>query len=366
MDQQFGQNQWPNNLPVGGPASGSPPAGGGSNVPPPPPPPIGIRTMESDLAAMKESGGGAPEPKPFTPSEIRPPAPRERVVPAETKLNIPGYTGPEEAIFSPATLPQAAETVSAVGSKKWTKPALFAGGGVVALVGLGLVGYYIISPLIFPAPPPEAPVTVVTPPTTPPTTTTPEVVFEPHQSFFVIAAEKTETLGVTPTDTALSLRAALDGMGKDTVATGTMKEALVSNGSGSPESFARVITLLLPELDQGTLTSLFRGDFTLALYFDARGAWPVYVAQLKPEVNLLDAQTALAGFEGSPNLANLYPTDPGVKSAEGWKDGSVNGKPTRYLPFSAPGASLNYGWLDNFLVISTSYDGMKDALRRLP
>ena len=370
MDQQFGQNQWPNNPPAGGAPSG------GSSVPPPPPPPIGIRTMESDLSAVKESGGTMPEPKPFTPSEFKPQAPIAPQKPAETKLNVPGYTGPEEAIFSPgAALPSAgvpAEQKTAAaeaGSKAWMKPALLGGGGLVLLAGLGLVGYFFVFPLIFPATTPPAP--VVPPPVQPATTTpgaattTPPAVFEPHKSFFVIAAEKTEALKVTPADTALSLRAALDILGTDAVATGTAKETLVNKEDGSPESFARVTALLVPELSEATLKNSFEDDFTMALYFDAAGAWPVYIAKLRAGTNLLDAQAALAGFEGSPNLANLYTTDPGAKGAETFKDGSVGGKPTRYLPFVKQGASLNYGWFDNFLMISTSYDAVKDAVRRV-
>ncbi|MDP3947893.1 MAG: hypothetical protein Q8Q41_04375, partial [bacterium] len=83
MDQQFGQSQWPNNPPVGG-GSNLPTRQAG--VPSPPPPPIGIRTMESDLSTIKESGGSAPEPKPFTPSEFKTQAPVTPQQPMETKL----------------------------------------------------------------------------------------------------------------------------------------------------------------------------------------------------------------------------------------------------------------------------------------
>lgn len=333
--------------------------------------------MESDLSAIKESGGAAPEPKPFTPSEFKPQAPVAPQKPAETKLNVPGYTGPEEAIFNPAsTLPQAGggtpeflggAVPEAAGGKKWLKPALLGGGGLVALVGLGLVGYYFVYPLLFPAatpvPPPQPPAPVAT---TTPEVAPPAPAVEPHKTFFVIPAEKTETLKITSADTALSLRAALDGMGKDVAAPGSAKEVLVVKEDDSPESFARTASMLVPELpEEATLKTIFRDDFTLALYFDANGAWPVYIAQLQTGTNLLDAQAALAGFERSPNLANLYPTDPGAKSTETFNDGSVSGKPTRYLPFTKQGASLNYGWLDNFLVISTSYDALKDAVRRL-
>lgn len=331
--------------------------------------------MESDLSAIKESGGGAPQPKPFTPSEFKPSAPAAPQKPAETKLNVPGYTGPEEAVFNPlGTLPSAGgatppelpggEAPAAPGGKKWLRPALLGGGGLIVLVGLGLAGYYFVYPLIFTAPtplppPPPPPTEEVAPPAEEPAPTV-----EPHTSLFAIPTESSETLRVTAVDTPLTIRVALESLSRVAAAPGTMMEVAATKDDGSPESFARMISLLVPELSETGLAAVFRGDFTLALYFNENGAWPVYIAQLQTGANLLDAQAAYAGFENSANLANLYLTDPGAQEPA-WKDGQVAGRPTRYLPFAQAGASLNYGWLDDLLVVSTSFDGMKDAVRRL-
>jgi hypothetical protein len=377
MEQQNPQGQWQTNPPTAG-------TGANPSVSPPPPPPIGVRTMESDIASIKESGGLPPEPKVFTPSELKPPPPPPpSQQPVEAKLDVPGYQGPEEAIFKPSgTISEAGveaqkEVSSPSSARSWLKPVLFAAGGLIILAGLGFAGYYLVYPLLF-GESTTTPLVAVEPQTSnqssqpPATTTTPETsgseqtqVFipQPHYSFFTVPAEKSEVMKLTASDTALSIRAALMEMAKDVMATGTIKEIAVEKEDGSPEAFSRVISLLVPELNETALQNVFQSDFTLAIYFDANGAWPIYIARLKEGANLLDAQASYAGLEQSQNLFNLYLTDPGERGT--WKDGNAGGRPTRYLTFAQKGASLNYGWVNDFLVISTSYEGMKTAVMRL-
>ncbi|MHB9019307.1 MAG: hypothetical protein ACYC3G_00315, partial [Minisyncoccota bacterium] len=60
MDENLNQQNW------GGISNN------GRPVPPPPPPPeITLRTMQSDIESIKQSGGENPIPKPFTPPEIK-------------------------------------------------------------------------------------------------------------------------------------------------------------------------------------------------------------------------------------------------------------------------------------------------------
>ena len=75
-------------------------------------------------------------------------------------------------------------------------------------------------------------------------------------------------------------------------------------------------------------------------------------------------------IEGSTSLGRLYLNPPGTQGEGGFSDGLVTLKngdtiDTRYVPFSGEGASLNYGWIANYLVISTSFSGMKQALEML-
>lgn len=132
-------------------------------IPPPPPPEIGIRTMKSDLESIRQSGGEAPTPQVFIPEELKPkiPPPAIKEPEAETVLNVPGYTGPEKPIFEsqPAiSIPKSAlapinqsRQTAAIPKKSALKIIALIVGAIIVLAGLGLLGYYVIFPLFFPA-----------------------------------------------------------------------------------------------------------------------------------------------------------------------------------------------------------------------
>lgn len=121
----------------------------------PPAPEITIRTMESDIKAVEQGGGEIVTPQHFTPPAFKPEEPK-----IETELNIPGYTGPEKAIFGPATgifpkEPLASqsiktETEPSKSHPSWWKTVAIIIGILIIIVGLGLLGYFAIFPWIFP------------------------------------------------------------------------------------------------------------------------------------------------------------------------------------------------------------------------
>jgi len=121
----------------------------------PPAPEITIRTMESDIKAVEQGGGETVAPQPFTPPEFKPEEPK-----IETELNIPSYTGPEKAIFGPATgispkeplvsESMKIETESSKSRSSWWKIVAIIIGILIIIVGLGLLGYFVIFPWIFP------------------------------------------------------------------------------------------------------------------------------------------------------------------------------------------------------------------------
>ncbi len=109
---------------------------------PPPAPEITIRTMGSDVESIKQGGGEIIAPQPFIP-EIKTEEPEIKV-----ELNIPGYTGPEKEIFVSAA------AVSSGQSKdkkitKW-KPVTIIIGILIICICLGLLGYFVIFPWLFP------------------------------------------------------------------------------------------------------------------------------------------------------------------------------------------------------------------------
>jgi len=314
-----------------------------STIPPPRPPEIGIRTMESDLSSLKSSGGLGPEPKTFKPEDL---------VGGGVNLNsnIPQAGNQQQA----SSASSAQSSVKPKSNKNLTiMAAVFA-----FLILAGGIVYLFVLPVILPKPqPPEV---IVEPPVIPPVVP----VALKHQSYFGIVP----TVAATPINLAnlnsADVSAAVKTAASDKQSAGVLKEITFSLSDSVLESQA-FLGVILPEMDKPTVDS-FEKDFTGFLYYDKNGVWPGYVFRLKQDAKIDDAKIAIKAFEKLPSLANLYLVSPGKPKAAEFKDGAlINNNPVRYFAYSLPGASLNYGWIGNDLVISTSYLGYKEAVRML-
>ncbi|MBI3046229.1 MAG: hypothetical protein HYY86_01620 [Candidatus Harrisonbacteria bacterium] len=336
------------------PTTSAPPAGG-PKPPSPPPPEINLRTMKSDLESLKETGGSAPAPKPFTPPELKKefalPPPPPKITPAEF-----GEPKKTEA-------PKIEEETAGTGKKK--KLAVWLG-SLIVVVGAGLAGYYLIFPLLFPpqAPPPTPAVTQ------PPITEAPVAAVplaetapakNPHQSLLTASdSSASAELAAINLD---SLTAALKEKSQS-ASPNTLTEVALSDANGQLLS-SSVLNALLPEISPEAIKNLFEDDFTAALYADTNGSWPAYILKLKTEASQVEAQTEINKLESSLNLANLFLENPGTPNSAGFKTGQANGAATRYLTFAKQGAGLNIAWSGDKLIISTSYNGLKKVLVNL-
>ena len=117
--------------------------GSDAKVPEPPPVEIDIRTMESDLKAFKEGGG-----------EVPTAGTQASYVPQQQVAQQPaGYTGPEKPLFeTPPAMPQAAAQIQQPVPATSTgigKTIVIAVAILVGVIGIGLLGYYVIFPFIF-------------------------------------------------------------------------------------------------------------------------------------------------------------------------------------------------------------------------
>lgn len=105
-----------------------------AKVPEPPALEIDIRTMESDIKAFEEGGGEVPT------------AGAQETIASqrqdETQATVvPAYTGPEKAMFE---TPAAPKTTSGT-----LKAVLITVGIVMGVIGLGLLGYFVLFPYLF-------------------------------------------------------------------------------------------------------------------------------------------------------------------------------------------------------------------------
>lgn len=300
-----------------------------SKVPPPPPTPTAeARSLKSDIESLKASGGASPKPQIIKLDELR-----------------------EAPVFKPETLNQMPGTVS--GSSMGAKKVLKFLGGIVVVVGLGLLGYYVVYPLLFPAqevaPAPAEP-RVPAGKTEAPLS---------HQSLFLTAPDgevKVNLTALTPPE----IFGAIQTEALSALPAGSIKELSISGVDGQV-AFADYMGALL-EIGPESIRAIANDDFSGFVYYDSRGIWPGYVASLKSSASQSDAMGVLAQLE-SADVRRFYANDPGINDV--WKDGPFKGQPVRYSSFSAPGASFNYGVVGNYVIISTSFDGLKKAVEYL-
>ncbi len=108
----------------------------------PPNPEVAIRTMDSDVKTLEQSGGEGVLPETISLPDSE----------AEPKFEISGYTGPEKPIFSsaaPISEEAMAKTESETKESKWKLIGIIL--GILAIIAVfGLLGYFVISPWLFP------------------------------------------------------------------------------------------------------------------------------------------------------------------------------------------------------------------------
>ena len=311
------------------------PPGGTAPVPPPPPKEVDIRTMASDQESFKVSGGLDPIPITITPAGA----------------------GMEVKKVDSAGVPKKKPS----GNKK----ALLIGLGIIVFLGAAAaVANWFVLPLflnntgmdiedgsqvVVPGEP------EVTPDITP---TIPTFI---HASFFSGSTDAEAEVVVSEISSA-GIKGSMAPVAASALASGnTLTEFYITTGDiGQPVTSEELFGAMLPDL---ILATPLEDDFTGFLYSDGANVWSGYIFALDRMAEDKDLIKEILGkdLETSGSLGNLFLNDPGVSSATAFSDGSAVGELTgiRYLPYTTEGASLNYGWKEDRLVISTSYDGLK-------
>jgi len=369
----FKQQNW-------GAASNSGQGQGGPSMPPPPPPPeITLRTMQSDIESIKQSGGENPIPKPFIPPEIKKQNNMELEDLSKEESMIKPGNG--DGVLPPSEPP-----------KKKLKIFILITILILVIAGAAFAGYKFIYPMFKPVIsmpveqpaviPENLPIVETIPPVSelaPPiieelaTTTSPEVipipepiVLKSHMSLLVSSADSAVPFVLSAPASLVSIREFLVAEAVNKPSTEMALKEIVLSDQGGQLVFADILPLFLPSFTSAELAPLFEEDFTSVIFYDSNGAWFGMIAKPKADIDIADAKILMAKLEMSADLANLYIQSPGTQVTTEFKDGKANNLPVRYLNFSKTGASLDYGWTsNNLLVISTSYNGVKAMLTKL-
>jgi len=277
-----------------------------------------------------------------------------------------------EPVFKPETINQMPGEV--VGAKSKNKKIIMFVTIVLGVVALGFLSYFIIYPILFP---PIDDLTsngenVTTPPPVvggAPDTNTEEATSEPtppsqlvHVSFFAGAPAATTKIDLDSLSFS-GVQFVLKSEANKPITDGLLKELILSK-NGSQISFRDYFLLFIEGGDEAADRFIelnqFGDDFTTFFYYDELGAWPGYIVKMNFGVDGDNIMTQLKKVESSFALRSMYPTDPGAFQA--FKDGKLDSVPTRYTLSDSPGVAFNYGVFGQYLVFSTSYDGLKNAV----
>lgn len=306
-------------------------SGGGPPAVPPPPPPsleISVRTLASDLERM---GRGA--------EETAAAAPLPRIL-------------------------DGGEPARADRSKYFVWAAVV----IVGVIVFFFLGYFFL-PLVFKeaaeekAPPPAGPAPSAEEPAAAPPPT-----FLGHRSFLRSPADETLKFKfespMTPAYYSIylsNLNGVLAGAGKDT----GLAEIVLERPDGEPAAWTQFLGLLdMDAPDMDFWLNRFERDFTMLARRES-GAWRLaYVLKLKPGQSPLLLQTNLSRMETGANYKKFFLNSPGDAQG-GFRDAQISGQPVRIQNFSQAGSALVYGFTDDYLIISTSEAGFREAMLRL-
>lgn len=350
---------------------------------------IDMRTMASDIASMRETGGGAPRPyaPQNAPAKAAPSQPAAAKVPAAPPANmatkamdVPPIPPSSSTPTTPGPVPE---------KPKPSKKGPFIGLLVLILVvGLAAVVYFFIYPMFkvsAPAVPSENAQPAVS--TTAPAAGAPESTGAPtstpvmegtvsstapaaSSSVSVLTVELHASFFKNPADLVFDTKLSSFGAGDlkaplqfSPTSVPLLREIVWKTADNKPLAFAQVAGTFFPTFFTPQFTDNFQPDFTMFSYTDASGTWLGFVAQLKAGVDLGAVQGAMSPLQKSPDLAGFYLTDPGTQGV--WKDGKILGHPASVVPFSTDGATFGYAWFDRYLIVSSNLNAATEAAHRL-
>jgi len=143
----------------------------------------------------------------------------------------------------------------------------------------------------------------------------------------------------------------------------SLREVIFKNSDERVIPFQDIIGNFSSIFDSN-LAQNFEADATYVTYNNDQGTWFGLAVKAKSDTDLNALKESVAAIEkNKEEIKNFYLADPGEPGI--WQTGAVSGVAARYLKFSRNGASFNYGWSGDTLIIETSYAGFKQLLSYL-
>ncbi|MCR4328043.1 MAG: hypothetical protein NUV53_00820 [Patescibacteria group bacterium] len=154
--------------------------------------------------------------------------------------------------------------------------------------------------------------------------------------------------------------------------TSTLLEIVPQNTVGTTVPLPEFLPLLdMDVLDSAFFSKYFENQFVMFAYRDKEGIWPGLVLALRPGENWLFLKNDAAPLEDSPKIANFYLSDPGTPKGK-FHDISIGSIPARALEWNPPVGQAGvgarkfvYGWFRGYLLMSASQEGLEQMVQRL-
>lgn len=385
-----------------------------------------VRTMSSDIKSVQETGGGAP--KPYSPSPAMPSTPsfpspasfsepksspsfpmppvvaspiKPPSLPNSGSSNFSSLSSSPSSLqkpmnsFSPPSTASTQDSLTRQAKSGGTKKIFAMILSLILVVGIGAVGYFFVWPLFQKngssqiAPVAQTPSDEVTPLAEVPSLEVAPVNEQTQTSVNkedLVAADQTEQkLDVTvkapplvhvsflktPADLkndlsmeTIDVASIRNAIGFTTADVSSLKEVVLKS-SNEALPLSSVGKIIAPSFFNSELLGFFEDDFTLTVFTDSSGSWPVYLLKIRSDANSVNVDSKIKSIESltTQELANFFASDPGNKTT--WKTGAAGGVNTRYNTFSQVGAGLNYGRRGSIVIIGTSYAAFKEVIGRL-
>ncbi len=345
-------------------------------IPSSPEPKIDLRTLNSDLEQIQQTGG----------QNISGYQPTNQ----NNNQTIPNKEEQEQQVSTSANNLESSPMPAPTPKKKTGLKFLI----FVLIIALILIGYFVLYPKIFNnqknqstqnnqlenliPPPPQIPTeqlqneNLTSTPTTPetssnetsseakqenienkPTTLNLEVI-ENYQSF----SKRPNTLNELILNHA-TLTDFKNLFTKEEATKPILKEIVIKNIENKILSAGSILSLIDPIFFNSTTLNYFEKNFNLFKYTNNDGQWLIFVLKLKKEANVKNAQDNMINLQKSDNLSNYFLEDVGLK--KDWQDGKVKNKPTSLVNFEKTGATLSYTWFDSYLLLSTNLEGAENV-----
>jgi len=388
----------------------------------PPPSHIFIRSMADDLNTLKEGGGQMPEiagqpispslnPSPMSPeppsspnvSQINPLESSEpQASPFTPFSEAPGFSSmpqsptpsapaEESLLFGQENMPQEQEAMTAPPQRprKINRKFLIFGGIGLALIGLALLGYFVIWPAINkPKSNGSVPVVHYTcssdyqcvenpqgaiatleecqkiciKPVTPPSPSLPANPLLP-----VVGPYNAQLSNLNLTNSCPLVLNAIKTEAKKLGSTDSFK-IIIPKVRTEPLTSEEIALTMIPKLPKQVLEALTTRYLVFAYYGETNPSLGLAL-EIRPE-NLEDVKNYFLTWEKktlTTDLGNFWLTTPKKKptSLTTYKEKEFLGAKVRYLTYPVPQTVLTYAFFNNYLIITTSNEAMQSAINHL-